>query len=230
MSARLGILTRAFHIRLLPAVICVAGAGLLCGCGGGAPAPAAATFVPKGGATSAAPSQPASAATVSGLQNFAFPSSIKIQFQTPLPASGPQRSAVIAYENYIDSMWHAVYTHGADTSYQKYVYGNALSFAQQEIRFFTKGDNQLRGTLTYYNITVPQVFYSAGAVVSSCVDASKMKFVEERTGTIGTLFSSAYFHYLEQVGTGTTRDGFWIVNHTDPTPAARGGAAGACAA
>jgi hypothetical protein len=209
--------------------ICAAGIGLLCGCGSGAPAPAA--FVPGGGPTaSAAPSQSASVASVPGLQNFSFPSSITIRFQTPLPASGPQRSAVIAYENYIDSMWHAVYTHGADTSYQKYVFGNALSFVQQEIRFFTNGNDQLRGTITYYNTTVPQVFFRAGAVVSSCVDTSGLKFVNEQTGKSGILFPGSYLHYLEQAGTGKTRSGPWIVNHTDNSPAASGGAAGVCAA
>jgi hypothetical protein len=216
---------RAFHGLLLSAGICAAGAGLLSGCGGGAPAPAA--FVPKGGTTtSAAPSQSATAAVVPGLQNFGFPSSIKIEFQTPLPASGPQRSAVIAYENYIDSMWHAVYTHGADTSYKKYVYGNALRFVQTEIRFFTTGNYQLRGTINYYNTTVPQVFYGAGAVVSSCVDASGMKIV--KPGTVGTLFPSSFFHFLEQSGTGKTHSGFWIVNHTETTPATSGGSAGGC--
>jgi hypothetical protein len=225
MGARLTEPARAFRVRLLLAVICVAGTGLLCGCGGGKPAPAA--FVPKGGATtSAAPSQSASTAAVPGLQNFAFPSSIKIQFQTPMPASGPQRSAVIAYENYIDSMWHAVYTHGADTSYKKYVYGNALSFVQTEIRFFTTGNYQLRGTITYYDTTVPQVFSGAGAVVSTCVDASEMKIV--KPGTVGTLFKSSFFHYQEQTGTGKTHDGFWIVNHTVNTPATSGGTAGGC--
>jgi hypothetical protein len=224
MSARLTEPARAFRVRLLLAITCVVGAGLLSGCGG-APTPAA-TFVPKGGATSAAPSQSASAAAVPGLQNFAFPSSIKIQFQTPLPGSGPQRSAVIAYENYIDSMWHAVYTHGADTSYRKYVYGNALSFVQTEISFFTKGHYQLQGTITYYNTTVPQVFYGAGAVVSTCVDASGMKIV--KPGTVGTLFKSSFFHYMEQTGTGKTHSGFWIVNHTQNTPATSGGTAGGC--
>jgi hypothetical protein len=201
-------------------------------CGTGAPSPAA-TFVPLGGGTANATapvSAPSSAAaTTPGLRDFAFPASVKIQFQTPLPASGPQRAAVIAYENYIDSMWHAVYTHGADTTYKKYVFGNALTFAEGEIRSFTTGGDQLSGTITYYDMAVPNVYFGAGAVVSSCVDASQMYMVSQQTGNrAGTLFTGGFNHYQEQAATGKASGGYWIVSHTDNYPARNGGAAGVC--
>jgi hypothetical protein len=219
---------------LLPALIGAATAIVATGCGTPAPSPVA-TFVPQGGAsTVTAPATSATSAGVTaatpGLRDFTFPASIKIEFQTPLPVSGPQRAAMIAYENYIESMWHAVYTHGADTTYKKYVFGNDLTFAHQEIREFTSGGYQLSGTITYFDMTVPNVYFGAGAVVDSCIDASQMAMVNDQTGKrAGTLFTGGFNHYQEQAATGKSSGGYWIVSHSDNYPSSDGGAAGVCA-
>ncbi|MBV9383921.1 MAG: hypothetical protein JOY82_15965 [Streptosporangiaceae bacterium] len=218
--------------RLLGAALAVAVGVTVSACAGAGPGNPG-TFVPAGGSGQAANGQaaPGTAAPVPGLRNFAFPPSIKIVFQTPLPAGGPQRSAMIGYENYIDSMWYAVYTHGANTAYERYLSGNALKFAQGEISEFASGDYALRGTITYYNMDVPQVFFKAGAVVTSCVDASGLYRVSARTGkTAGTVFSGGFSHYQEQASAGKQPGGLWMIGHTANYPATSGGSAGECAA
>lgn len=217
-----------FRRVVLPAACVVTAIGVITGCGsGGQPA---ATFTPEGDNSSAQPTAAAQpAGNTPGLRSFAFPSTIQVQFQTPLPASGAQRAAVIGYENYIDSMWYAVYTHGANTAYTKYVFGNALNFAQAEIKAFASSGYQLKGTLVYYDTSVPQVYFGAGAVVDSCVDASQMNVVDEHTGApVKPLFTGGYDNYQEQAAAGKSDAGYWVVSHTDNYPSTSGGAAGVC--
>lgn len=190
---------------------------------------------PSGG--SATPTASASAPTASptattattGVQSFPFPADVKIVFQTPLPASGPQRAAMIGYENYVDSLWEAVSTQGSVTTYRQYIGGNALTFADNLIAEFRTGDYKLSGKVVYFNISVPQVFYSDGAVVQSCVDASGLYMVNAKTGKVaGTVFDSSYQHYQEQAAAGKSAGGYWTVSHTENSPASGGGSAGVC--
>ncbi|MGD0561410.1 MAG: hypothetical protein ABSA93_41380 [Streptosporangiaceae bacterium] len=213
-----------FRRVILPAACVVAA---VTGCSSGQTP--AGTFTPEGDNSSAQPTAAAQSTAVAGLRSFAFPSTIQVQFQTPLPASGPQRAAVIGYENYIDSVWYAVYTHGADKTYTKYVFGNALDFAQAEINAFTSNGYQLKGTLVYYDTSVPQVYFGAGAEVESCVDASQMNVVNEHTGaTVKPLFTGGYDNYQEQAAAGKADAGYWVVSHTDNYPSTSGGTAGVC--
>ncbi|HEV3381405.1 MAG TPA: hypothetical protein VG142_10545 [Trebonia sp.] len=186
---------------------------------------------PAGASSSGSDASPAADATQSaaGVQSFTFPSGVQVQFQTQLPASGPQRTAVIGYENYVDSMWAAVSTGGANTTYEKYIGGNALSFANSLISEFRNGDDKLSGTVVYFDISVPQTFYGESAVVQSCVDASGLNMVSAATGKVtGTVFDSSYQHYQEQVAVGKSPAGYWTVSHTENSPASSGGAAGDC--
>jgi hypothetical protein len=124
-----------------------------------------------------------------------------------------------------------VYKHGADTTYKNYVFGNALTFAQTQIRIFTSNDYELRGMIVYYDISVPQVFYGAGAVVESCVNASGLYRVNAASGkTVGTIFTGGYNHYQEQAAAGKKPNGLWIISHTSNYPATSGGTAGMCTA
>lgn len=185
------------------------------------------------GAASPPSAAPATAATgpasASGVRAFHFPAGVQVQFQTPLPASGPQRAAMIGYENYVDSLWEAVSTRGSVTAYRQYIGGNALTFADNLIAEFRAGDYKLSGKVVYFNTSVPQVFYSDGAVVQSCVDASGLYMVSAKTGKVaGTVFDSAYQHYQEQAAAGKSAAGYWTISHTQNTPASRGGSAGVC--
>jgi hypothetical protein len=166
---------------------------------------------------------------VNGLRSFAFPAGVQVQFQTPLPASGPQRAAMIGYENYVDSLWYAVTSRGAHTQYRQYMGGNALTFADKLIHEFKTDDYKLGGTVVYFDISVPKVFYGDGAVVQSCVDASGLNMVNAKTGkTAGTVFDSSYQHYQEQAADGKSKSGYWTVSHTENFPASSGASAGVC--
>jgi len=184
-----------------------------------------------GGTTApvAATGAAAAGAGANGLRNFAFPAGVQVQFQTPLPASGPQRAAMIGYENYVDSLWYAVTSRGAHTAYRQYLGGNALTFADNLIHEFKTDDYKLGGTVVYFDISVPKVFYGDGAVVQSCVDASALHMVNAKTGkTAGTVFDSSYQHYQEQAADGKSKSGYWTVSHTENFPASSGASAGVC--
>ncbi|MGH3165464.1 MAG: hypothetical protein ACRDN0_06165 [Trebonia sp.] len=209
----------------LGATACSGGSG---GSGGGSNG-----ALDPGGANSSAGSDasPATAATqsASGLKSFTFPSGFQVQFQTSLPSGGAQRSAVIAYENYVDSMWAAVATDGGNTTYEKYLGGNALTFAKSLISEFRNDGDKLGGKVVYFNITVPQTFYGDGAVVDACVDSSGLNMVSAKTGkTTGTVFDSTYQHYQEQAATAKSPAGYWTVSHTQNVSASSGGSAGEC--
>jgi hypothetical protein len=215
------------------AVFLVLGA-VACGSGGGNGGdsgvldPSGATSSANAAGTVASPAATTSGSP-SGLRSFAFPAGFQVQFQTPLPASGTQRAAMIGYENYVDSLWDAVASRGADTEYRQYMGGNALTFANSLISEFKNGDDKLSGTVVYFDISVPQVFYGAGAVVQSCVDASGLNIVDAKTGkTTGTVFDSSYQHYQEQAAAAKSKAGSWTVSHTENFPVSSGGSAGDC--
>jgi hypothetical protein len=163
-----------------------------------------------------------------GLLRFAFPASVKVEFKTALPAKGAQRAAMIGYENYVDSMWYAVVTHGSNKVYQKYVFGNALTFARGQLGAVPVG-LQISGTIVYYHMSVPEVFNSASALVQSCVNASGMYRVYSDNGRrIGTIFSSDWVHFQEQVTAEKSAAGPWTVANTLQSQASAGGSAGVC--
>ncbi len=210
-----------------------------CGSGGssgggdsGALDPSGTTASAGAAVNGAAPSATAAGtagAAASGLRSFAFPAGVRVQFQTPLPASGPQRAAMIGYENYVDSLWYGVASRGAHTEYRKYLGGNALTFADQLIHEFKSRGYKLGGTVVYFDISVPKVFYGDGAVVQSCVDSSGLHMVNAKTGkTAGTVFDSSYQHYQEQAADGKSKAGYWTVSHTENFPASSGASAGVC--
>ena len=190
------------------------------------PARAAATPTP---AATQSPGAVAPATQPDGLLSFAFPPAVRIVFQTPLPASQPQRGVMIGYENYVDSLWYATYTHGQSTVYEQYTSGNVLSYVQSEISDANYGPGYtLRGTITYYDMTVPGVNGDSTATVSSCVDASGLDWVNEKTGQLyGPIFASGDLHYLEQ-NSAQNELGGWIMDRVVSYLSSGGGAAAAC--
>ncbi|MGH3251915.1 MAG: hypothetical protein ACRDOI_37685 [Trebonia sp.] len=210
----------------LSAVACASG-----GAGGGNGGGASGALDPSSDATTSASGAgiAAPSAAANGPRSFVFPAGVQVQFQTPLPASGTQRAAMIGYENYVDSLWSAVSSQGSDTAYRQYMGGNALTFANGLIAEFKSGDYQLSGTIVYFDISVPQSFYGSGAVVQSCVDASGLYMVNAETGKTGkTVFDSSYQHYQEQAAVGKSTAGYWTVSHTENSPASGGDSTGVC--
>lgn len=214
--------------RLAGAIAAVLG---LTACSGGSTASSFAAGAPASTSTAPAPVPSSSPAAVAGLRSFAFPSDIQVTFGTTLPASEPQRSAMIAYENYVDSMWYAVYTLGKNKSYKSYISGNALTFAKQIIAEFKAGHYALRGTVRYTDMSVPSAYNGSGAVVEACVDVSGLHMVDRGTGqSAGNILNSKYTNSQEQAAAGKKRDGSWWIVHTDFNSAASGGTAGMCGA
>jgi hypothetical protein len=215
------------------AVACASGGGgNINGGGGGNGGGGSGALDPAGATTSASAAgtaAPSAGAAASDPRSFTFPAGVQVQFQTPLPASGPQRAAMVGYENYVDSLWSAVSSQGSDTAYRQYTGGNALTFANGLIKEFKSGDYKLSGKVVYFDTSVPQVFYSDGAVVQSCVDASGLYMVNAETGkTAGTVFDSSYQHYQEQAAAGKSPAGYWTVSHTENSPASGGNSSGVC--
>jgi hypothetical protein len=216
-------------VLLLGGVACASGGGGSGGGDAGVLDPSGSTSSASAAGTVASPAATTGGAATSGLRSFAFPAGVEVQFQTPLPASGTQRAAMIGYENYVDSLWYAVSSQGADTAYRQYMGGNALTFANSLISEFRTSDYKLSGTVVYFDISVPQVFYGASAVVESCVDASGLNMVNATTGKIaGTVFDSSYQHYQEQAAAAKSTAGYWTVSHTENFPASGGDSAGDC--
>lgn len=217
---------------LLGAVACASGgsSGGASGTGGSGTGGDAGALDPSGGTPAAsAPGTASSSDGASGLRSFAFPAGVQVQFQTSLPASGTQRAAMIGYENYVDSLWSAVSSQGSQAVYQQYMAGNALTFAKSLISEFRSGGYKLSGTIVYYDITVPHVYYGAGAVVESCVDTSGLYMVNATTGKTGKpVFDTTYQHYQEQAADGKSAAGHWTVSHTENFPASGGASAGEC--
>lgn len=196
--------------------------------GNGALASAGKTTAPSSPAASA----PATATVPAGVRTFAFPASFQVEFRASLPASGPKRSAIIGYENYVYSMWYGIYTRGADTTYETYSGGNALSFTQSMIKDSQTGEKSVTpsGKIIYYDVSVPLV-YSTAATVQACVDASALNVVNVKTGqNEGNMFGSKYDHYQDQASVGKGFfGGPWAVSHTDSYAPSYGGSAKACA-
>lgn len=207
--------TRRGRVVLVIAGVAVAA----CGCASGA-STATAAFTPQGGSGSTqASASPTASAPVAGLSTFAFPSDVKVVFQTPIPASGVAREATVAYENYIDAMWYGVYKTGAYTGYARYISGNALTFVKEEINWFASNSYHLSGTIVFSETSVPNV-YSRSAVVESCVNASGLYAVSKSGKTIGTALPAKYDYYQEQATAGMKSGGSWLIAGSYYTSAA----------
>jgi hypothetical protein len=174
----------------------------------------------------ASASASASTTAADGVQSFPFPTDVKVVFQTPLPASGPKRGAMIGYENYVDSVYYASQTQGKNTAYLKYVSGNVLTGSNRLINDFKSNDVTLHGTVYYYDMSVTQVFGSGGAVVQACVDSSGLHVLQSDGKVGGQVFSTP--RYLEQSSAGKTKAGYWMIGHTVSTSANSGGSAEMC--
>lgn len=192
------------------------------------PSAAASATTSASPSTSPSTSPSASTAAVNGVQQFPFPSGVKIVFQTPLPASGLKRGAMIGYENYVESSWYAIQTHGRSTAYEKYGSGNVLTGAAALIDEFVSHHWTLHGTITYYDMSVPQSFGTAGAVVQACVDTTHFSVLGSNGKVAGSVFQSQWYHYQEQSSAGKTHAGYWTIVHTISTSSDKGGSAGMC--
>jgi hypothetical protein len=194
-------------------------AGILAGavaCGSGN----AAVFHP-GGSVSPAPAQ-ASLPGPGGqhLGSFRFPGDVSIDFTAPAPASAVQQAVIAGYQDYVLALWAAVLTHGKNTTYLRHAGGNAAGFVRREAARYASPGVTVKGTISYTGTRVAGVYFSTGADVLSCVDASAFHQVNAQTGaTQGPALPARLTRYLENVSEGRNSDGTWSVTRLATYPA-----------
>ncbi|HEY2553371.1 MAG TPA: hypothetical protein VGI64_22630 [Streptosporangiaceae bacterium] len=195
------------------------------GCGGGSGGAHADSFTP-GGPASSGPAVAASPSPSANNGGFAFPSSVQLNFDTPLPAKGVRRAVVAGYQEYVRSFWYAIYTNGRSHAYASHLQGNALTFLHQTIQYNIKHHLTISGTARYFDTSVRQVFSGRGAELISCVDVSGFHDVSAKTGKrVGDVFPRRFMHYEEDVALGRLQGGGWFVSHTENFPASESRAA-----
>lgn len=196
-----------------PAVLAAVILAGLAGCGGGH----AQAFRPAGAPAAASP---AALAVRTAPGGFRFPATVSIEFGPVQPGSRVQRAVVAGYQDYVLSLWAAVLSHGKDTAYLRQIGGNALGFAQREIRYYATGHRTIRGAIRYFNTTVTAVYFGTGANVTSCVDTSGFRAADARTGsTTRPVFPPGLARYLEDVTEGRRANGTWFVSRSQAFPA-----------
>jgi hypothetical protein len=198
------------------------------GCGGGGGGRPAAQFTPGGPASpsQAVAASPSPSPSV-GNGGFAFPASVQLTFDTPLPAKGVRRAVMAGYQEYVRSFWYAIYTNGRSHAYAKHMAGNTVTFLRQTIQYNIKHHLTISGTARYFDTSVRQVFSGKGAELISCVDVSGFHDVNAKTGkTVGDVFPRRFMHYEEDVALGRLPGGSgWFVSHTENFPASESRAA-----
>lgn len=179
-----------------------------------------ATFHPAGAAPSPAPATSLSPSKAEPVATPAqagprLPAGFTISFQAAAAGSAKRQAVVAGYENYVRSFWLAIITHGRDRRYRQYLAGNALTFAEKEIAYFTSHRATVRGAARYFDIKVTNMYSGKAAVVQACVDVSGLSRVTAATGKrVGNVYPHRYLHYLEQVAEGQLPAGDWYVLHT----------------
>src|SRR5215470_18223375 len=146
----------------------------------------AAAFQPAGSLSPTPPQTPLPGQAGQRLAGFRFPSDVSIDFTTPASADPARRAVIDGYRNYVLALWAAVLSHGKNGAYQRQATGNALAFVRREVtRYGTQGTT-VRGTIAYNDARIAGIYFSTGADVLACVDASAFHQVNTKTGaTVG---------------------------------------------
>jgi hypothetical protein len=181
----------------------------------------AAVFHPAGSlASQPGQAAPLPTATAQRLDGFRFPAGVSIDFTSPAPADPSRRAIVAGYQEYVLSMWAGVVSHGRNTAYAGQAAGNALTFVRREVARYRGPGRTVKGTIQYSGTRVTAVYFSTGASVITCVDASAFHDVNARTGaTAGPALPARPARYLEEVSEGRRSDGTWFVNRSVVYPA-----------
>jgi hypothetical protein len=173
----------------------------------------AGTFVPRG---SAAPAPSSSGPAGPGLVHFPFPASVHIEFQTPPPASSPQRAVVLTDEDFQLAYYWSLYSEGGNQRFARYIASpTVLSAVQASVAQNFAEHERIRGTLRIYRTTVAQVAGAAGApsglAVSFCGDNSQLASVSARTGAVVPDQTPAVQHWFSQTDSYIARHGSWVL-------------------
>jgi hypothetical protein len=138
----------------------------------------------------------------------------------PSATMAAQRYGGFGYQDYVLSMWAGVLSHGKSTGYTSQAEGNALTFVTREVTRYRSPAQTVRGTIRYSRTEVTNVYFSTGASVVSCVNATAFHAVNAHTGArLGPALPGRPVRYLEAVSEGRGSDGTWFVNRSVTYPA-----------
>lgn len=193
-----------------------AGAALTCAalfgvaaCGsGGHPG----TFVPQGSGPPTSQSNANATATVPGLVHFPFPSSVRIEFQTPPSGDTQEESVVITDEDFQLAYYYSLYSEGGNQHFAPYIASpSVLTSVQANVAQNFANHERIRGTLRIFNTSVTQV---AGAsndlAVTFCGDNSKLASISAKTGQVVPDNTSPDDHFFSQTDSYMpTKNGKW---------------------
>jgi hypothetical protein len=175
----------------------------------------AATFRPEGKIATATPALAQGPAP--GLRTFPLPASLRVAFDTPLPADRARAAIMVADENYQLAFYFSLSTSGKDRSYTRYASaipqaGNEslAQFTAQDIEHYTAEHLSRNGTIRFFDAKVVQD-KGSGAVLQYCVDQSQFDSVNTQTGSTTPLKNP---FYLEQDSLVLESDGSWLVTYT----------------
>jgi hypothetical protein len=202
------------HVAVLAAI----GSACLAGCSTGR----APVFHPAGVALSASspPSVAGSgpAATYPpGVHRFPLPASLRVVFDSPLPSGKTAAAIVVADENYQLAFYSAMAAGPKDHSYARYTsplpFGNTdsqLRWTEQDLAHYAKTHTTRLGTIVLSRIHITYR-RGKGAVVRFCVNESKFKYLNTRTGKTQP---PKHRYYLEDDSVDRQFGSTWVVTYS----------------
>src|SRR5579875_717468 len=170
------------------------------------------TFVPGGSEPPTAQSTANATSAVPGLVHFPFPSSVHIEFQTPLPTDPQDESVVITDENFQSAYYYSLYSEGGNQHFAPYIASpSVLTSVQANVAQNFTGHERIRGTLRIFDTSVSQVTGSAkDMAVTFCGDNSRLASVSAQTGRVVPDNTPANDHFFSQTDSYMpTRGGKW---------------------
>lgn len=192
------------------------GTALMCGAllgvaACGASSGPAGTFVPKGSLAPAPSTDPSMA--IPGLARFPFPSSVHIEFQTPLAADPQDASVTVTDENFQFAYYYSLYSEGGNQQFASYIASpTVLSAVQANVAQNFARHERIRGTLRIFDTSVTQVDGApSDLAVSFCGDNSQLASISAQTGTVVPDSTPANDHYFSQTDSYLPRNGKWAL-------------------
>ena len=205
------------RVRPAPAaLLAAAGVTVLAACGSSKPQ----TFHPEG--TVASP--PAAPSTASR-----YAAAVHLLYQTPLPSSPPQRQVALADQAFWRAFYHALYSHGRDTSYLSDIAGArgrvvtkdgatirtggsyGLSYLASDVSRYRSENRGIEGTVLFSGTSVePDPSVKGGWEVSGCVDDARLPDTSG-SGRVLAVTGPPGDHYYYQTDVLVNRNGRWLV-------------------
>lgn len=153
-----------------------------------------------------------------------FPGKVIFEFD-PLPA-GPAQAALVARDrDFILAYYYAIYTGGANTSYESYIANNGvLTAVQAAVAEHVDAGQGFAGVDRHFDTTVTPAPYNPGDLsVNYCVDEAGLRYTDLKTGRVlGSTSSSGTPYYAESDTFARDRHGTWQLVGTLVTPYPKG--------